>query len=57
MFPNIDTIKGIETIKLALQSRPSQKPFADCILQGLEICLYNKIQSLTEIIYYKQKGL
>ena len=41
MFPNIDTIKGIEAIKLALQSRPSQKPFADCILQGLEVCLYN----------------
>ena len=41
VFPNIDTIKGIETIQLALQSRPSQKPFADCILQGLEICLYN----------------
>ena len=41
MFPNIDTIKGIEAIKLTLQSRPSWKPLADCILQGLEICLYN----------------
>ena len=41
MFPNIDNIKGIEAVKLALQNRPSQKPSTECIIEGLEICLYN----------------
>ena len=33
--------KGIEAVKLALQNRPSQKPSTECIIGGLEICLYN----------------
>ena len=41
MFPNIDNIKGIKAVKLALQNRPSQKPSTECIIEGLEICLYN----------------
>ena len=41
MSPNIDNIKGIEAVKLALQNTPSQKPFTKCITEGLEICLYN----------------
>ena len=32
MFPNIDNIKGIEAVKLALQNRPSQKPSTECII-------------------------
>ena len=42
MFPNIDNIKGIEAVKLTLQNRPSQKPSTECIIEGLEISLYNK---------------
>ena len=41
MFPNIGNIKGIEAVKLALQNRPSQQPSTECIIEGLEICLYN----------------
>ena len=41
MLPNIGNIKGIEVVKLALQNRPSQKPSTECIIEGLEICLYN----------------
>ena len=41
MFPNIGNIKGIEAVKLALQNRPSQKPFTECIIEKLEICLHN----------------
>ena len=41
MFPNIDSIKVIEAVKLALQNRPSQKRSTECITEGLEICLYN----------------
>ena len=40
MFPNIDNIKGIKVVKLALRKRPSQKPSTECIIEGLEICLY-----------------
>ena len=42
MFPNIDNITGIEAVKLTLQNRPSQKPSTECIIEGLEISLYNK---------------
>ena len=38
MFPNIDNIKGIETVKLTLQNGPSQKPFTESIIERLEIC-------------------
>ena len=41
MLPNIGNIKGIEVVKLALQNRPSQKPSTECIIEGLEIYLYN----------------
>ena len=41
MFPNIDNIKGIEALKLALQNRASQKSSTECIIEGYEICLYN----------------
>ena len=41
MFPNMDNIKGIDAVKLALQNRPSQKRSTECIIEGLEICLYN----------------
>ena len=41
MFPNIDNIKGIKAVKLALRNRPSQKSSTECIIEGLEICLYN----------------
>ena len=41
MFPNIDSTKGIEAVKLALQNKPSQKPSSEYIIEELEICLYN----------------
>ena len=37
----MDNIKGIDAVKLALQNRPSQKRSTECIIEGLEICLYN----------------
>ena len=41
MFPNISDIKGIMAVKLALQNRPSQKPFTECTIEGSEICLFS----------------
>ena len=40
MFPNINDIKGIEVVKLALQNKPPQKPSTECKTEGLKICLY-----------------
>ena len=48
MFPNIDNIKGIEAVKTALQNRPSQKPSTGCIIEELEICLYNNNSKLDQ---------
>ena len=41
IFSNIDNIKGVEAVKLALQNRPSQKPSTECKIEGLKICLYS----------------
>ena len=41
MFPSIDNIKGMEAVKMALDSRLSKVPTTDCIMEGLEICLFN----------------
>ena len=48
MFPNIDNIKCIQAVKTALQNRPSQKPSTECIIEGLEICLYNNNSKLDQ---------
>ena len=46
MFANIDKIRSIESIKLALQNRPSQTLCRECINEGLEICLCNNSSKL-----------
>ena len=44
VFPNIDNIRGIEAVKLALQKKPSQKQSTKYTTEGLEIC-FNKNNS------------
>ena len=41
MFPSIDNVKGMDAVRLALYTRDSNKPSTECVLEGLEICLYN----------------
>ena len=41
MFPSIDNVKGMKAVRSALDSRSELKPSTDCIMEGLEICLYN----------------
>ena len=41
MFPSIDNQTGIAAVKLVLESRTTKEPHTECILEGLEICLYN----------------
>ena len=41
MFPCIDNKNGIKAVKKFLQSRSVNKPSINCILEGLEICLYH----------------
>ena len=40
MFPSIDNVKGMDAVRLALNTRDSNKPSTECVLEGLEICLY-----------------
>ena len=40
MFPSIDNVKGMEAVRLALNKRDSNKPSTECVLEGLQICLY-----------------
>ena len=41
MFPSIDNINGIEAVRSILDSRTTKLPPTECIIEGLEICLYN----------------
>ena len=41
MFPSIDNVKGMDAVRLALYTRDSNKPSTECVLEVLEICLYN----------------
>ena len=41
MFLSIDNVKGMDVVRLALYTRDSNKPSTECVLEGLEICLYN----------------
>ena len=41
MFPSINNVKGLDAVRLALYTRDSNKPSTECVLEGLEICLYN----------------
>ena len=41
MFLSIDNVKGMNAARLALNTRDSNKPSTECVLDGLEICLYN----------------
>ena len=39
MFPSIDNVKGMHAVRLALNTRDSNKPPTECFLNGLQICL------------------
>ena len=42
MFPSIVNVKGIDAVRLALNTRDSKKPSTECVLEGLQIYLcYN----------------
>ena len=39
-FPGIDNVKGMEVVRLVLNTRNSRKPSTECVLERLQICLY-----------------
>ena len=41
MFPSIDNLNRINAMKSFLDNRPIKKPPTECIIEGLNICLYN----------------
>ena len=41
MFPSIDNVKGLDAVRLVPNKRDSNKPSTECVLEGLQICLYN----------------
>ena len=40
MFPNIDNKKGLNCLKTLFDSRTTQKPATDCLVEAFHICLY-----------------
>ena len=57
MFPNIDNNKGIEAVRLALKNRPSRKPSTECIIEGLEISLYNNNSKFDQDHLLQRNGI
>ena len=41
MFPSIDNVNGVNTMRAALEKRVVKNPSTECIIEGLEICLFN----------------
>ena len=41
MFLSIDNVKGMEALRLVLNTRDSIKPSTECVLEELQIFLYN----------------
>ena len=61
MYPNIDNDRGLESCKKALVERDSRNPDkeltpADCIIEAIELCLYNNITEFRGQVYSQCKG-
>ena len=41
IFPSIDNAKGMDAVRLALTTRDSNKPSTECVLEWLQLRLYN----------------
>ena len=41
MFPSIDKQRGIPAVQDILNTRAIKKLLADCVIEGLKLCLYN----------------
>ena len=41
MFPSIDNQRGIQAVQDIPNTRAIKKPYTDCIMEGLKLCLYN----------------
>ena len=41
MFPSMDNVNGVNTMRAALEKRVVKNPSTECIIEGLEICLFN----------------
>ena len=56
MFPSIDNIKGLNSVKKALDARENKSPTTKCIIEGLEICLYNNNSTFSNINLLQTNG-
>ena len=54
MLMLIVDVKGMDPVRLALNTRDSNKPSTECVLEGLQICLYNN-NTLLDKNYLLQK--
>ena len=40
MFPSTDNVKGTKAVRLVLNTRDSNKPSSEFVLEAFQICLY-----------------
>ena len=56
MFPSIDNQTGIRIVREALDKRPVKVPSTECIIEGLEICLYNNNSTFANLNLLQTNG-
>ena len=56
MFPSIDNQTGIRIVREALDKRPVKLPSTECIIEGLEICLYNNNSTFANLNLLQTNG-
>ena len=53
MFPSIDNISGLKSVKKVLESRSNQFPPSNCIIEALKLCLESINSILTGSIAFR----
>jgi len=56
MFPSIDNTNGVNAMRLALDGRTIKSPSTECVIEGLEICLFNNNSVFAEVNLLQTNG-
>ena len=62
MYPNIDNVRGLESCRKALRERNTEPLGSDdyihedCIMEAIELCLYNNVTEFRQKVYRQTKG-
>jgi len=56
MFPRIDNTNGVTAMRTALDGRANKSPSTECVIDGLEMCLFNNNSVFAEMNLLQTNG-